>query len=69
MTYTYALMDVSESTYNEIKKKLEDAGYQHAFHDDHDGDGMVLDMHGIALKLESSSPVPNPNKRIEERRG
>jgi len=53
MTYTYALMDVSESTYNEIKKKLEDAGYQHALHDDRDGDGVVLDMHGIALRLET----------------
>jgi hypothetical protein len=67
-THTYAIMDVSEAAYNEIKKKLEDAGYQHAIHIDRDG-SVVLDMHGIALAIETLPPVPNPNKRIEERWG
>ena len=54
MTYTYAIMHVSESAYKEIKKKLEDAGYQHAIHDSDSEDGSVLDMHGIALAQEPS---------------
>lgn len=44
MTYTYAVLDVSREAYDEIRGKLEAAGYQHAFHDD------LIDMHGIALK-------------------
>lgn len=50
MTYTYALMDVSEATYQEIKAKLLEAGYSHALHDG--DDGIVLDMHGIALRKQ-----------------
>lgn len=52
MTHTYAILEVSSAVYKEIKDKLEAAGYQHAFHDDRDGDGTVIDMHGIALKDE-----------------
>lgn len=55
MTYTYVLMDVSPTTYEEIKKKLLDAGYQHALHEDRHGDGVVLDMHGIALRLDKDA--------------
>lgn len=51
-THTYAILEVSASAYDEIKSKLEAAGYQHAFHDDKDEDGIVIDMHGIALKRE-----------------
>ena len=43
-THTYAILEVSPETYEEIKKKLEAASYQHAFHGD------VIDMHGIALQ-------------------
>lgn len=50
MTYSYVIMGVSESAYNEVKAKLKDAGYEHAIHEE---DGKtVLDMHGIALGLE-----------------
>lgn len=52
MTYTYAILKVSPATYKEIKDKLENSGYQHAFHDDRDEDGVVIDMHGIALSEE-----------------
>lgn len=48
-TRTYAIMHVSESAYNEIKAKLEAAGYQHAIHG---GAVVCLDMHGIALAKE-----------------
>jgi len=48
-THTYVTLDVSHDAYTEIKQKLEAAGYQHAFHDDGDSDGVVIDMHGLAL--------------------
>lgn len=44
MTYTVATMEVSPSTYAEIKKKLEDAGYHHAIDDDG-----TIDMTGIGI--------------------
>lgn len=47
MTYTYAIMKVSRSTYDEVYKKLKEAGYS----DQIDGYGN-LDMHGIALAEE-----------------
>jgi hypothetical protein len=46
-THTYATLEVSRAAYDEIRKKLEDAGYQHAFHEDG-----LIDMHGIALTPE-----------------
>lgn len=46
-THTYATLEVSKAAYDEIRKKLEDAGYQHAFHEDG-----LIDMHGIALTPE-----------------
>ena len=49
-THTYAILEVSRAAYIEIKEKLEKAGYSDQFHDDRDGDGVVIDMHGIALK-------------------
>jgi len=48
MTHTYALLGVSQGTYNEIRAKLTEAGYQHAF-----GDDGEIDMHGIALVVEA----------------
>jgi hypothetical protein len=57
MTYTYAILNVSHAAYIKIKSKLEAAGYSDRFHDDRygDGDGVVIDMHGIALKDEGES--------------
>lgn len=48
-TYTYAVLEVSHAAYAEIKAKLEAAGYQDQFHKDRE-DGVLIDMHGIALK-------------------
>ena len=45
MSHTVARLEVSSSTYNEIKKLLEDAGYDHAFIEDE-----MIDMSGIAIK-------------------
>lgn len=49
-THTYALMDVSAETYAEIRRKLEEAGYQHAIMEDG-----VLDMHGIGIGTEADT--------------
>jgi hypothetical protein len=51
VTYTYATLEVSQACYDEIKAKLEAAGYQDQFHK---GTGaarghVLIDMHGIAL--------------------
>lgn len=63
-TYTYAILEVSHAIYLEIKDKLMAAGYSNQFHDDRDGDGVVIDMHGIALKDEGEQQMEN--KFIEE---
>jgi hypothetical protein len=44
--------------------KLAAAGYEHAIHNTRSSDGVVLDMHGIALKEEVFVPKKIPN--IEE---
>lgn len=51
-THTYAVMEVSEQTFLEIKNKLLAAGYQHAIHGGQDDGTLVVEMHGIALKAE-----------------
>jgi len=59
MTYTYAILHVSRSTYEEIRTKLEAAGYSQAFHT-HEGEPTeVIDMHGIGLSVE---PTVDPTK-------
>ena len=66
MNYTYALLAVSESTYNEIAEKLREAGYDQAFHQDAtltSLNGQVIDMHGIALSL---SDEPTPEREDDE---
>lgn len=49
-THTYAVMDVSQSTYAEVHRKLLEAGYEHAVMDTGE-----LDMHGIALGVENAA--------------
>lgn len=46
-TYTFAELEVSPAAYDEIKGKLEQAGYGHAFIED------AIDMHGIGLTREA----------------
>jgi hypothetical protein len=46
-TYTYAILEVEQATYDEITEKLRAAGYDHAFVDNKDGKLIV--MTGIAL--------------------
>jgi len=45
VTRTYAILDVSPATYEEIRAALETAAYGHAF-----SESGVIDMSGIALR-------------------
>lgn len=53
-TYTYATMEVSPGAFIEIRKHLEEAGYQQAIH--LDGGHTFLDMRGIALASGPGKP-------------
>lgn len=50
MSHTYALLEVSSAAYDEVRAKLSEAGYSHAFADDG-----AIDMHGIALVREDKA--------------
>jgi hypothetical protein len=48
MTHSYAILEISSAAYQEIKEKLDAAGYWDQFQV---CDGVaVIDMHGIALQ-------------------
>lgn len=59
VTHTYALLEVSRATFEEIACKLRDAGYDHAFIEDGE-----IDMHGIALAPCDRSPEGGDAKRL-----
>lgn len=64
-TRTYALMAVSVSTFNEVLKNLQEAGYYHAI-----GADGTLDMHGLALvKMPEVEPLPTPPVKCSCRTG
>lgn len=54
-THTVAELALSGAAYDEIRKSLEAAGYQHAF----DADGMI-DMTGIGVTRDEAPPIPVP---------
>lgn len=47
MSHTYAILEVTQATYDEIRRKLEHACYWHCFHQDEGRE--VIDMHGVAV--------------------
>lgn len=49
-THTFAILELSSQAYEEIKKKLLEAGYSHAIMED--GGREVIDMHGIGVQME-----------------
>ncbi len=52
-THTYALLAISEAAYEEIRAKLEAAGYQDQFHPNPDAPASpIIDMHGLAVVPE-----------------
>ena len=50
-THTFAVLELSLPAFNEIKTKLEKAGYQHCFIEQ--DDELVIDMNGIGIKNEN----------------
>jgi hypothetical protein len=50
---TYAILEISAAAFDEIKSKLEAAGYQCQFHNN--AGVLVIDMHGIAVKGNDSA--------------
>lgn len=48
MSYTFAVLEISAAAFQEIRAKLEAAGYADQF-GQHDGLPLI-DMHGIALQ-------------------
>lgn len=59
-THTYAVLEISQSAYDEIHEKLSVAGYHHAF--DNDDGAPIIDMHGIAVKAKPSVRGSGLNK-------
>lgn len=53
-THTYAILEISQAAYDEIRGALKAAGYEHTFHEytDKDGGYEVIDMQGIGIKKE-----------------
>jgi hypothetical protein len=49
MSRTFAILEVAPNIFDEIQELLLAAGYEHAFIID-EGNGRLIDMHGIALK-------------------
>jgi len=59
-THTFALLELSPAAYGEIRYKLEQAGYQHAFIED---DGKpIIDMQGIGVTMSDASPGTDGTK-------
>lgn len=46
MTYTYVVLKVSQTAYDEIRQRLIEADYQCQFN------GVTIDMHGLAIEPE-----------------
>jgi hypothetical protein len=65
MSHTYAILELSKAAVDEIRKKLADNGYDHAFHGD-----WIIDMHGIAVSYGPADKHPwrliYPNAAVSE---
>jgi hypothetical protein len=59
-TNTFAELELSQTAYDEIRKKLEAAGYHHAFmfKGTADGEAPTIDMHGIGVTRASGAEEP-----------
>lgn len=65
MTHTYAILEISQSAFDEIKAKLEAAGYQHAFEPNLQ-DAVLIHTHSIALKSDGVCYLAKPVCRCGE---
>lgn len=59
MSHTYAVLQISKAAFDEIRGKLKEAGYEHAFDDAAEG-GPVVDMHGVAVQAVPKTPESDP---------
>lgn len=64
-THTYAILEVSQATYDEIKEGLEKAEYNHAFHRE-SSERIVIDMHGIAVAADPTIVRKEVEKEKDE---
>jgi len=53
-THTYAVLEVPSAVYAAVRALLKRADYDHAFHT-RDGEGELIDMHGIALRAKDGN--------------
>lgn len=70
MTHTYAILEISPASFEEIARKLKDAGYEHAFHFERRLDAtldkpnrLLIDMHGIAVTGSAALERPEIETR------
>lgn len=49
-----AILELSPAAYDEIERKLLDAGYSHVFEQ---GPGSAIDMNGFAVERENAKPM------------
>ena len=54
MSYTYAVLELSQEAYEEIKRKLRQAGYSQAIVDGPGGE--IIDMTGVSVKSGQAAP-------------
>lgn len=64
-THTYAILQVDNAAYRDIRARLVDVGHEDAIHTDDDNE--VINMHGIALQATynkvASHSVSSPRRR------
>jgi hypothetical protein len=53
MTYAFAELEISQTCFDYIARKLRAAGYDHVF-----VEGGLMDMHGVALRRAADRPRP-----------
>ena len=65
MTHTYVILSLSLPAWDEIADKLSAAGYGYAFHQE--TDGVVIDMHGIAVCADRTDTRPQKKESTDTR--
>lgn len=65
-THSFANLQVSQATYDEIMQLLMKANYYHAFIKQNKEDNVLIDMHGIALSRDPIKATP-PELTEEEK--
>lgn len=63
-THTVAILELSQAAYDEIEKKLLEAGYDHAFER---GPGSMIDMSGIGVMREPPALDPSRGDPLVDR--